>query len=108
VTETTDAEDGGQVRGPRPGYLDRLVGGHSGTAEWRRVERVKADRYSAHEGGLGQRVLGVRAVDAVSRILLVGAQCFTPGSAVLARPTGITQPRNGHPVTLGEPSDTLP
>jgi molybdopterin/thiamine biosynthesis adenylyltransferase len=55
---------------------------------------------------LGQCVLGIGAVDRLARVLLVGAEGFSSRCAVLASAAGVSEPGNGHPISLGQIVDT--
>ena len=93
MPEPAGAEHGDEVRRARAGVLDRLVGGHAGAGQRRRVGGVDAVRDAYDVPRVAERVLGEAAVERVAHVALLEAERLAAAVAVAAHAAGVAEPR---------------
>ena len=95
VTEAADTEHGDDVRRAGARHLDRLIGGHTGARQRRRLDRIDASGHVDDEVGLGDDVFAVAAVDAVAGVRLGRHSVSQPATQCSQRPQAVctTAPR---------------
>jgi len=77
---------------PDVAHLHRLVSRNASPGERRRVERVDPCWHLRREGGLGQEVIGVAAVDRVAGVALLQAERLPAAQAVPAAAARVPEP----------------
>ena len=100
VPKAANARDDDPVARSGLGHLQALVHGDARAQDRRDLDELHVGGQVADVVGVGNHILGERAVDRVSSVLLGLAQRFPAGPAVGAVPAGGVQPRDADRVVL--------
>jgi len=100
MSQSPDAKDSHQVGGTGPADLYRLVGCDARACQGSSLQGIYLCRYFGDISGEGWSIFSVGSRDKIAGIELLQAQGLPSRDTVLAGATGITQPGDGHPVSL--------
>jgi hypothetical protein len=108
MAEPADPGNGNPLARTRLGFLQALIGRHTGAKDRRYFCKVNAIRQACREGRRGDAVFGEAAVAAVAGIVLMLAQRLPPRLAIFAREAGVVQPGDAHRIAFLEACDIRP